>query len=373
MKQKKLVYYFLILSISLTLFLPVLNLSFSYNNTKLNRQSFSKQQLFSTNNFESIKNYMVYKMFNISLNESQVIAGKDNLFFLSDMYASVVSKTKGTFQYTNKDIDAWTSKLKNLQNWYEEQGIEFIVIVASNKHTIYSNKLPDNIPYKEGGTITDDIMMSSLAKGIHILNLKKVLREKKQDKQLYFKTDTHWNSYGAHVGYLTTMKYLNTAYSKDYKIPEYSMEKIISNGGGDLTKLLRINHFLSDNHEEDYNFTFKQKNKVCYGKITKKNKLNKCTPMIEKSFNRYVINKNAANKEKLLYLCDSFGLSNSQLYEKTFNTVSRLHITYTNGAMLANFIQEHKPDVVIYQVIERDLGNNSLIDDIPKNFKINTP
>jgi hypothetical protein len=365
MKQKKLVYYFLILSISLTLFLPVLNLSFSYKNKKLNLQSFTKQQLFSTNNFESIKNYIVYKTFNISLNESQVIAGKDNLFFLSDMYASVISKTKGTFQYTNKDIDTWTSKLKNLQNWYEKQGIQFIVVVASNKHTVYSNKLPNDILYKEGKTITDDIVKSSLNKNIHILNLKKVLLEKKQDRQLYFKTDTHWNSYGALIGYVHTMKYLNTSYNENYKIPKYTIKKIISNGGGDLTNLLRINQFLSNNHEEDYSFTFKQKNKVCYGEITKKNILNKCTPVVKKSFNQYIVNKNALNKEKLLYLCDSFGLVNSQLYEKTFNTVLRFHLTYANAGMLADFIKEHKPDIVIYQIVERDLGNHSIIDDIP--------
>ena len=364
MKQKKSVVYFLILSISLTLFLPVLNLSFAYKNAKINLQSFSKKQLFSTNNLESIKNYIAYKLFNLSLNESQVIAGKDNLLFLSDMYGSVVSKTKGTFQYTNKEIDTWTTNLKKLQNWYEKQGIQFIIIVASNKHTVYSDKLPDSIPYKEGGTITDDIVKSSLEKDIHILNLKKILREKKQDKQLYFKTDTHWNNYGALIGYINTMKYLNTTYGEDYKIPEYTMKEITSNGGGDLTNLLRINHFLSSNHEEDYSFTFNQKSKACYGKITKKNTLNKCTPVIKKGFNQYAINENASNKERLLYLCDSFGLVNSQLYEETFNTVWRFHLTYANGGMLANFIQEHKPDVVIYQVIERDLGNNTIVDDI---------
>ena len=373
MKQKKLVYYFLILSISFTLLLPVLNLFFTYKNTKINVQSFSKQQLFSTNNLESIKNYIVYKMFNVSLNESQVIAGKDNLFFLSDMYGSVISKTKGTFQYTNNDIDSWTSKLKKLQDWYEKQGIQFIVIVASNKHTVYSDKLPDDIPYKEGGTITDDIVKSSLDKDIHILNLKKVLREKKQARQLYFKTDTHWNSYGALIAYIHTMKYLNTTYSEDYKIPVYTMKEITSSGGGDLANLLRINHFLSDNHEEDYRFTFKQKNKACYGKITKKNTLNKCTPSIKKGFNQYTINENASNKEKLLYLCDSFGLVNSQLYEETFNTVWRFHLTYANDAMLADFVQEHKPDIVIYQVAERDLGNNTIVDDIPKMFKTSIP
>ena len=94
---------------------------------------------------------------------------------------------------------------------------------------------------------------------------------------------------------------------------------------------------------------------------------------VSHSFNQYTINENASNKEKLLYLCDSFGLVNSQLYEETFSTVWRFHLTYANDAMLADFVQEHKPDIVIYQVAERDLGNNTIVDDIPKMFKTSIP
>ncbi len=366
MKQKKLVYYFLILSISLTLVLPILNLSFAYKNTKVNLKSFSKEKLFSTTNLEAIQNYMVYKMFNISLNESQVIIGKDDFFFLSDMFGSVVSKSKGTFYYANEQIDTWTTKLNKLQDWYEKQGIQFIVVVASNKHTVYSDKLPINMPYKENGTITDDIVKDSLNKGIHMLNLKKALREKKSVNQLYFKMDTHWNNYGALIGYLETMKYLNSIYKKNYKIPEYTIKETASSGGGDLTNFLRINHFLSNNYKKNYSLQFKKKNKICYGVTTKTNTLEKCTPGIKNRFNQYVINKDAPNKEKLLYLCDSFGSANSKLYQKTFNTVWRFHLSYTNGGILADFIQEHKPDVVIYQIIERDLGNNSIVTDMPQ-------
>lgn len=364
MKQKKLVTYFLIVSIALTLFIPVLNLLFTYKNTKINLQSFSKKQLFSTDNLESIINYFAYKTFNISLNEAQVITGKDNFFFLGNSHVNIIDKTKGTFQYTNKEIDIWTTKLKKLQDWYEKQGIEFIIVIAPNKHTIYSDKLPDTIVYKEGETITDAIVKSSLNKDIHILNLEKALREKKQDKQLYFNTDTHWNNYGALIGYINTIRYLNTTYKKHYKIPKYNIIETKGNGGGDLTNFLRINHFLSDNHEKNYNLIFKKKSKLCYGKITKTNTLKQCTQGMKNTFNQYVINKNSLNKEKLLYLCDSFGMKNTKLYKETFNTVFRVHLAYINGNVLASFIQEHKPDVVIYQIIERNLGSNHTVADM---------
>jgi len=368
MNQKKLVYYFLVISISLILVLPLLNLSFIYQNGKINLQSFSKRQLFSTDYLESIENYLVYKIFNISLNEPQVVAGKDDFLFLGNSYGGVIDKAKGMFPYTDKEIDTWTMKLKKLQDWYEVQGIQFIIAVASNKHTVYNDKLPDNILYKEGKTITDDIMRYSLKKNIHILNLKKALREKKKDQQLFFHTDTHWNNYGALIGYMNTMKYLNTIYRQDYKIAEYETIETGTNfGGGDLTNLLKINYFLSNNAEKDYHIPFMRESEVCYGEITTDNKLKKCTPGIKNTFNQYSINKNALNKEKLLYICDSFGLANSQRYQETFNTVWRFHLGYKNGGVgaLLDFMEENRPDIVIYQIVERDLYNNYIIAGIP--------
>ena len=365
MKQKKLVIYFLIISISLTLFLPALNLYFGYKTQKVNLHNFSKKQFFSTDNLESIINYTVYKTFNFSLNEPQVVAGKDGFFFLGNRFARVIDKTKTTFQYTDEQINSWTTKLKKLQDWYEKQGIEFIIVIAPNKHTVYDDKLPNNIKAKIGKTVTNRIVQSSLQKNIHIKNLEQVLRKKKRDKQLYFKTDTHWNNYGAQIGYIDTMKYLNITCNKHYEIPKYTMTEITSSGGGDLTNLLKINQLLSDNYEKDYTLIFNKKSKICYGNITKTNKLKKCTSGVKSSFNQYMMNENASNKEKLLYLCDSFGLENSQLYEHTFHTVWRFHLGHMNSGILGNFIQEHKPDMVIYQVVERDIGNNSIIDDIP--------
>ena len=365
MKQKKLVIYFLTLSLSLTLFLPVLNLYFGYKTQRINLHNYSKKQFFSTDNLESIINYTVYKTFNFSLNEPQVVVGKDNFFFLGNRFARVIDKTKATFQYTDEQINSWTTKLKKLQDWYQQQGIEFIIVFASNKHTVYDDKLPNNIKAKIGKTVTNRIVQSALQKNIYIKNLEQVLRENKIDKPLYFKTDTHWNNYGAQIGYLDTIKYLNMTYNKHYDIPEYTMTEITSNGGGDLTNLLKINQLLSHNYEKDYTLTFNKKNKICYGEITKTNKLKPCTSALKNSFNQYIVNKKAPNKEKLLYLCDSFGLENSQLYEHTFHTVWRFHLGHMNSSFINNFIQEHKPDIVIYQVVERDIGNNSIIDDIP--------
>jgi len=363
MKQKKLVYYFLIVSIIFILFLPILNLSFTQK--KLDIHYILKQKLFSTDNLESLINYFTYKTFDFSLNEPNVIVGKDDFLFLGNSHVNIIDKTKGTLQYKSHILDLWADKLKKLQDWYESQGIEFIVVVASNKHTIYDDKLPNDITYSKSKTVTDDMVKYALKRDVHILNLKNSLREAKKERELYFHADTHWNNYAASIGYVATMKFLNMTYNKSYNITKFTIEETESNGGGDLTNFLKINHFLEDTYEKNYNLIFKNRSSFCYANITKDNRLNECTAGMKSNFNQYVINNNPLNKEKLLYLCDSFGLANSQLYNETFHTVWRFHLSYTNNGVLENFIKENKPNIVIYQIVERDLGNNTIIEDMP--------
>jgi hypothetical protein len=367
MKHKRLVYYFLGISVSLIMSLPVLNVIFAYKQGKPVFRHVSGKVLFSTDNLEALVNYMIYKTLHLSLNSAQVVAGKEHFLFLGNNFAGVIDKTTGAMLYKKQDIDRWVSQVQKLQNWYEDQGMAFVIVIAPNKHTVYSDKLPDNLHYEEGATATDAIVAAAIEKGVHILDLKQSLREKKRDKQLYFDTDTHWNNYGASVGYKETMKYVNMVYGKHYQPVHYRMKKIVSKGGGDLARLLKIKYFLSDNNETDYHFVFDKKSHICSGEIKADNLLTECTPGIRKKFNYYVVNETAPNKEKLLYVCDSFGLENSQLYLETFRTVWRFHLSYTNGAVLDDFMHKHKPDVVIYQIVERDIGNHSVVDDLPNN------
>ncbi len=368
MKQKKLVMYFLMITISLTSLLPLVNVSFAYINHKINLQDFSKKKLFSTDNFEAMGNYFVYKTFNISLNKPQVIAGKDTFLFLGNNYAKVLDKTKGTFAYSIQEIDTWTDKLKDLQKWYERRSIKFIIAIAPNKHTIYSDKLPNSIPYTEGKTITDDIVNYAKKKGIHILNLKPFLVKEKKDKQLYFYTDTYWNNYSASLGFKNTIQHLNIIYNTTYKMPSYDFAttKRIS---GDLANFLKISTLLPKDYESDYTFLFNKEYQVCHGEITKDHHLKKCniTPnpiMGINNIDQYMINDNSVNKEKLLLLCDSFGTANSKPYNATFNTIWKFHYGHIHGEALSKFIKKHKPDIVVYQVAKRGLYDNIIVQNL---------
>jgi len=365
LKQKKLVIYFIITVMILLAILPIFNTSFHVINNTLNLKKFNKKYLFTTDNVESSINYYFYKNYKMSLNKNQVIVGKDNFLFLGNSYDKVIDKTQGKYPYTLDEINKWVQELEKLQDWYESRNIKFSVVLAPNKHTVYYEKLPDDTQYKLGKTITDDIVKLALRKNINILDLRSTFEEEKKLDQLYFTTDTHWNSKGASLAFEATIKFINSLYGLKYEIPKYNLSNS-HRGSGDLADFLKIKSFLPNDYEKDYDIDFKHDHEVCHGNIDKKHKLEKCISKMNpimgiNSQDQYMINKYSANKNSLLLLCDSFGTANSQLYNATFSTIWKFHYGHIEGKNLASFVNEHKPDIVIYQIVERGFYNQGII------------
>lgn len=371
MKQKKLVIYFITIAMLLLAPLPILNTFILVMNGSFKSQSVNKKNLFSTDNIESHINYFFYKTFNISLNKGQVIVGKDNFLFLGNDYDNTLNKTNGTYRPSKKEIDNWTNKLKKLQQWYEDKGIKFVIVIAPNKSSIYKEKLPRWMSY-DGKTITDDIVEASNNKKINMLDLRDALKNKKNDESLlYYKTDTHWNFNGASIGYQSTIAYLNKMHNLNIKLMEYSMGDSYG-ASGDLSNFLKINTILDSKYENSYQILFKENISVCKGNIDKESGvLDKCSNIDNPIMGingqpQYMINSISPNKYKLLFLCDSFGTHPSQLYNKTFNAIWKWHYGNINGAKLSKFISDNKPDIVIYQIVERALYNDGIVTPLPK-------
>lgn len=99
--------------------------------------------------------------------------------------------------------DQWVTALPEWHTWLTERGIRLQVIVPPNKQAIYSEYLPP-IERKRTGPTPLDVLLDQLRQrdpAFPILDLREPIREAKSQRQLYFKTDTHWNPYGLVVGY----------------------------------------------------------------------------------------------------------------------------------------------------------------------------
>ncbi len=140
MNSKKKIYIFVIISFVLVAVLPTLN----YIN---NPKELTQEKMFNTDIFESYRNYLAYKLFSKSYDNHSVVVGKKDFLYLGNKNNYLVSKTQNIYPKHPKSINNWVDNLYSLQKYYESQGIKFILAVVPNKHSVYSEFLPNWIEY----------------------------------------------------------------------------------------------------------------------------------------------------------------------------------------------------------------------------------
>ncbi|MBL4661380.1 MAG: hypothetical protein JKY19_13570 [Alcanivoracaceae bacterium] len=362
MHQKKPVLIFATLSLLMIGLLPIANYIKDSENINI-------ENMFNTDILESYRNYFFFKILNRSLVNNNVIVGQDDFLFLGNKHNYIISKTQNIYPNNPKGIEKWVNNLAHLQQWYEDKGIKFIMAIVPNKHTLYSDKLPGWVSRKKQN-VTDEIVKLSNRKNLNLLDLRKILLANKQtsNELLYFKTDSHWNALGASIGYREIINYLNKRYQQKYQIPEYTF--VMRNSGGKgLSRLLKTNDLIPSDLERQVSYRFKVNYEICQGNIDKETSEPKsCQISNNTAFNihkgsQYSINQHALNSDSVLFLCDSFSMQNSRLFNATFNTIWEFHYNLLLGGNLSSFVDKQQPRIVIYQVVERSLYNNYFINE----------
>src|SRR6266540_4995909 len=105
------------------------------------------------------------------------------------------------------------NKMKSFYQYLKSQDITFLIVVAPNKATIYPDKLPDELKSLSEPSRLD--MLTSLLEDNDLpvlVDLRPALQAARQDQDVYYKTNTHWNGYGAFVAYKEIINALGSSY-----------------------------------------------------------------------------------------------------------------------------------------------------------------
>jgi alginate O-acetyltransferase complex protein AlgJ len=353
--------------------LPVLNLLGAPS--VLDLQSSSLRQtvryLYSTDTLEGLRNYLFYKQ-GVSGNYKTAIVGKDGWLFLGDEHGKALSLARGRkTAVDNKFASEWAHAISLNQQWMASQSVPSIFVIAPIKASIYKDKLPEWLQQEEYDQ-TQLLVDSTIRANINLLDLRpSLLSARKDGAPLYFKRDTHWNSYGAAIGYRKTMNQINSQTGRNFRQVSNVRRQETLKKGGDVARLLKFDHILSDN---DTTLTVKfpgEDDTVCIYNVNITNFMpdDNCTnrrngPFTINQSPLYIKNPNALNHANVLWIRDSFGNANSSLFSKTFTDIWMFHYNQLHGSKLKQFILKHKPTLVIYQVVERSLPLHSVYDRI---------
>ena len=123
--------------------------------------------------------------------------------------------------------------ISDIDNWCKKYKKQFILVIAPDKNKIYGEHIkqitkafPDS---KSRAVRLVEYLKNNT--NANVLYLYDDLIAHKSNELLYFKNDTHWNSYGAYIGYVAIMKALHI------KPITYKNTFTKTNPHGDLTNM----------------------------------------------------------------------------------------------------------------------------------------
>ncbi len=195
-------------------------------------------------------NYVNTYLLKSSHSANPVVMGRDSWLFLSQdgPDRNLLEDFRSNAPLPDGKMRRMLDELVARRDWCAARGIAYLVVVAPNKNTVYPEKLPKAFsrPAKESHL---DQMLRYVAAhpGLDVVDLRPALRMAKDENQIFYVTDSHWNAYGAFAAYREIMKHLERYFPdmrpferEDYTAVEYSGLP------GDLAFLLGLQKLLPE-------------------------------------------------------------------------------------------------------------------------------
>ena len=231
-----------------------------------------------------------YKLFKFSIGDSpsnDVTIGKDGWLFLGSIkkgynkYSDTFGDSRNAKRFSNNELRVFARYMASIKAWLNDKGIEYVLVIAPNKHTIYFDKLPNYISKVNVQSSTDQLVGYLEAHTtVPVVDLREILIKNKKQHQLYYKTDTHWNHYAANIAQYEIMLEIEKLYPKLIN-PETVKLREGVRGGGDLSILMGVSNFnelnplpIFKNSSEPIKYPMDAKGRETHSFLSEKQKLN---------------------------------------------------------------------------------------------------
>lgn len=184
----------------------------------------------------------------------RVVIGKDEGWLFLARQENVESY-RNLHPFTDKELEAFVLKIRERDAWSKKNGMQYIYMVGPDSHTINSEHLPTWATKVNPGSRFDQLIeYAKRTANIDILDVRPALFEGKKHGLVSYKTDSHWNGYGAYLAYREIVKRIQQAYpnvkdpisAEDYELRETNQE------GLDLTTLMGLKDLVHENGQEFY-------------------------------------------------------------------------------------------------------------------------
>lgn len=276
---------------------------------------------------------------------TQALAGKDGwLEYTEDGDLDIYQNTGGASAET---LEAMRGKLQKLYEALQKRDITLVLVIAPNKSTIYPDKLPAEIRKNDGPSALDVFTESLQQKGPPILvDLRAPLQNGRKKQDVYYKTDTHWNAYGALIAYTEIMQRLADSHPQLTSAPLDAFTITTSQPyPHDIARFIGVTDLL----ESDIQLHPKESD-IRWATLND-------DPIVPFQ----VATTSKDNAPTLLMYMDSFGVELKDFIAPHFSKTTFIlnHSQYPNAVSM-QLIDATKPNIVIVEFVERFFYNKKL-------------
>lgn len=269
---------------------------------------------------------------------NKLILGKEGwLFNVGKELNCYLEKTK----LTNAELELFLNEFVKRHNVLSEQGIKMYLVINPTKFSVYPEYLPDFIQRKGEAGITKqlvDYLHENSA--VSIINPRNELLKLKNEHQLFYKGDNHWNNIG---GFYAAKHIVNTIDSNSgLELSDFCLDTLSYKGN--LANMTGVpDEFVDD----------KINLSLCKGDAKKNFRFkHKVVPGFPYPWD-YQKSYKSQNKElgNILVIRDSFGSALIPYIKNSFYHSTFIFDSW-NYAFNYDIIEKEKPDIVVYMMLE---------------------
>lgn len=282
---------------------------------------------------------------------SKVTIGKDGWYFFTEF--SNLEIATGKYPLSDDDLKNIYEQQRDIKKYLNSIGADYLLVLSPSKPGVYPEKLPfdtaSEVNIVTPGEVLEEYLNSNGFGDVMALR-KALIDRKKEGRQVFFATDTHWNDSGAYAAYETIMSELNSKGLIEKR--EVSLSWNESDGYRDLTNMMGIVNFTEP--EKYLVASIDSPQAVSVISLADNAELVDKAKAFGASNVKWYQNNSNVNGPRVLIYGDSMfeGFQIVELFAESTSEV--LYIQSYD--MKQEIVNEFKPDIVIYEMIERSMS-----------------
>jgi len=274
----------------------------------------------------------------------KVVIGRQGWFFLGNSENRVMDQHRGLLPWPADSLTSLLTHLHHRQAELARYHSQLIVVVPPDAQSVYSEYLPEQLvnPHRPSRL---DVLHRHISRlpGIHFIDLRDTLQAAKRRYQLYYQTDTHWNNVGSLVSCAALMKHLHRLNARLPVVDSSAYTITPSPGfGGDLVRMIGLQQRIKD---------------PLYYNVQRTDGRSLPPPdtLSQRYGSPYPILRftgTDCSQPRLLFVGDSFSLFVMQYLPHYFSE----SIFVRDCRLDARLLNTVKPDIVVFEVVERNIN-----------------